>query len=132
MATLERGQIVDQPLGEGHDLCTQPLNVANPLRADPLDPFLSSLRVTQLAGAVVVAARSWDLLGLHVPTGPNRPKRPVIGVDHDGVPRLVRRTLVEVGPKRFRIRTRVARSYHSRPSQVTQYFLIAFEKHSIG
>src|ERR1700737_2594732 len=111
MPALEARQIVDEGLRQRHDLCPQLLDVANPAGTDPLDPFLSPFRVTELAGAVVMAGFSRDLLRLHVPTRPDRAQRLVVGVDHDGMPRLIRRTIVEVGGKRLRIRTRVARSY---------------------
>src|ERR1700674_53639 len=90
------------------------------IRSGPiLDPFLSALCVAELAGAVVVASFAGDLLCLHVPARPNRPQWPVIGVDHDGVPGLVRWAIVEVRRKGLWIRTRVARSYgHSRPYKV--------------
>src|SRR6266852_705358 len=121
MPALEKRQIVDEALRQRHDLCAQLLDVADPLRTDPLDPFLSSLRVTELAGAVVMATFPWHLLRFHVATRPDRAQGPVVGIDHDGVPGLVRRTIIEVGRKRLRIWTRVARSYgHARPSQVPQ------------
>src|SRR5438067_1704953 len=117
---LEGGEIVDQPLRQGHDLQPKLLDVANPVRTDALDPCLSASRVTQLAGAVVMAALSRDLLRLHVAARPDRAEWPVIGVDHDGMPRLIGRTIVELRRERLRIRARIARSFvHLRPSQLT-------------
>src|ERR1700736_6086907 len=121
MPALEARQIFDKGLRQRHDLCPQLLDVSNSVGTDPLDPFLPSFRVTELAGAVVMAGFSRDLLRLHVPTRPDRAQRLVIGVDNDGMPRLIRRTIVEVGRKGLWIRTRIGRSYgHPHPSQVPQ------------
>src|SRR6266480_1841953 len=117
MPALEVGEIVHQPLRQGHDLRPKLLDVANPVRTDPLDPFLSAPRVTQLAGAIVMTALSRGLLRLHVATRPDRAEWPVIGVDHDGMPCLIGRTIVELSRKRLRIRARIARSFvHLRSS----------------
>src|ERR1700737_1537101 len=107
MPPLEARQVVDEGLRQRHDLCPQLLDVANPVGTDPLDPFLSAFRVAELAGAVVMAGFSRDLLRLHVPTRPDRAQRLVIGVDNDGMPRLIRRPTVEVGGERLWIRTRL-------------------------
>ena len=70
--------------------------------------MLACLRVSELARAIVVAGLSRHLLGLQVATRPDGVERPVIGIDHDGVPGLVRWALVEIRQKRLRIRAGVS------------------------
>src|SRR4030081_1062929 len=82
----------------------------NSIGTNQVDPVLPSLGVAQLVGAVVVAWVARNLLGFHMTAGPDGAKRPVVGVDHDRMPGLVRGALVEISHEWLWIGTGINRS----------------------